>query len=234
MKLIDKSRKSHVVASTPNNTDTDKTKHLSVEQVPGEDHDLTMARVRMHPVVRAAMTTLNFDKTLNDHSFTSLTQELGQHEKDVKAGSMGRAESILINQANTLDAIFNALAQRAGGNVGSNSDLAEKYLRMALKAQSQCRTTLEALAEIKAPKSVTFIRQNNVAEQQQVNNGNVTNGGPTPAHEKNLTESNELLTEAPHAALDARGTCTAGGADPHMAAVGKIDRTAKRGRKNAQ
>jgi hypothetical protein len=237
MKLIDKSRKSHVVASSPNDAkDTDETKHLSVEQVPGEDHDLTLARVRLHPVVRAATTMLIFDKALNDHKFTSLAQELGQHEKDVKAGSMGRAESILINQANTLDVIFNTLAQRAGSNVGSYTDVAEKYLRMALKAQSQCRTTLETLAEIKSPRSATFIKQANIAEQQQVNNGPTVNGAsPLHAHEtKTENQSNELLEVHHGERMDSGAAGAAIGTDPQLETVGKIDRTANRGRKNAQ
>lgn len=236
MKLIDKGKNTRVVASSPANAkDAEDNRALTVDEVPGEDRDLTLARMRLHPVVQAATTMLNFEKALDNHKFTTLAKELGQHEKDVKAGNMGRAESILISQANTLDVIFNTLAQRAGANVGSNADMAERYLRMALKAQSQCRTTLEALAEIKSPRSVAFIKQANIAEQQQVNNGNVTNGGSAlaPAPEKFSNQPNKLLTEAPHAALDTRGTRTAGGVDPQMEAVGKIDRTAKRGRKNA-
>jgi hypothetical protein len=238
MKLIDKSRKSHVVASSPNaDEQPDEKKHLTVEQVPGEDQDLTLARVRLHPVLHAAATMLSFDKPLNDHKLTSIAQELGQHEKDVKAGSMGRAESILINQANTLDVIFNSLAQRAGANVGANADLAERYLRMALKAQSQCRTTIEALAEIKSPRSATFIKQQNIAEQQQVNNGPTVNGvaGHARAHEKKTeVPPNELLEACHGERLDKGATGEAIGTDPQLETVGTVDRPKKRSRKNAQ
>ena len=42
----------------------------------------------------------------------------------------------------------------------------------ALKAQSQCRATLETLAAIKNPAPVAFVRQANIAHgPQQVNNG---------------------------------------------------------------
>ena len=45
-------------------------------------------------------------------------------------------------------------------------------LRLALKAQAQCRATLEALAAIKNPQPVFFVRQANIAHgPQQVNNG---------------------------------------------------------------
>jgi hypothetical protein len=46
-------------------------------------------------------------------------------------------------------------------------------MRLGLKAQSQCRTTIEALALLKNPPNVAFVRQANIANgHQQVNNGN--------------------------------------------------------------
>ncbi len=48
---------------------------------------------------------------------------------------------------------------------------AETLLRLALKAQSQCRTTLLTLAEIKNPRPIAFVNQANFAHgPQQVNN----------------------------------------------------------------
>lgn len=75
-------------------------------------------------------------------------------------------------QATALDAIFTALAHRASVNLGHYPETAERYLRMALKAQSQCRMTLESLATIKNP-PVVYARQANINHggQQQVNNG---------------------------------------------------------------
>lgn len=236
MELIDKSKNGRAASSPADSQDADDKNIVTVPQVPAEDRDQTLVRARLHPIVRASTTMRHFDSELAKNSAFSIAQELGRHVENVKAGDMSRAESILISQANTLDVIFNMLAARAGMNVGTHTDAADRYLRMALKAQSQCRTTLEALAEIKSPRSVAFIKQANIAEQQQVNNGNVTNGGsePVSAPEKFSNQPNELLTEEPHAALDTRGARTAGGANPQMAAMGKIDRTEKRGRKNAQ
>lgn len=236
MNLIDKSKKGHVVAASAGNAkDANDRGSITVQEVPGEDHDLTLTRAKLHPVFSASVTMINFDRTLNNHTTQSIVQELSKHVIDVKAGDMGRPETILISQANTLDVIFNILAQRAGANVGTNADLTEKYLRMALKAQSQCRTTLEALAEIKSPKSATFIKQANIAEQQQVNNGgNVTNGGTAGSHEKKPDQSNELITEAPHATLDPGATRKAGRTDPQMAPVGTVDRAQNGRGKSAQ
>jgi hypothetical protein len=75
-------------------------------------------------------------------------------------------------QAHTLDTIFNELARRSAANVGEYMEAAERYMRLALKAQSQCRATIETLAEIKNPKPVAFVQQANIANgPQQVNNG---------------------------------------------------------------
>jgi hypothetical protein len=77
---------------------------------------------------------------------------------------------MLFAQAQTLQSIFMNLARRATSQQYMNHW--EAFLRMALKAQSQCRATLEALATIKNP-PVVFAQQANINQggQQQVNNG---------------------------------------------------------------
>lgn len=80
---------------------------------------------------------------------------------------------MLTAQAEALNAVFNNFAKRAiHSTVMPRLDI---YTRLAMEMQAQCRTTVEAIAEIKYPKSATFIKQANIA-QQQVNNGKV------PAH----------------------------------------------------
>ena len=50
-------------------------------------------------------------------------------------------------------------------------DEAERCMRMAMKAQNQCRMTLETLAALKNPR-VVVAQQTNIAHgPQQVNNG---------------------------------------------------------------
>jgi hypothetical protein len=74
-------------------------------------------------------------------------------------------------QAQTLDAIFNGLARRTAVNAGEYMAACETYLRLALKAQSQCRATLETLAMIKNPRPLAFVKHANIAAgPQQVNN----------------------------------------------------------------
>ena len=87
-------------------------------------------------------------------------------------GDLKRLEAMLTAQAHTLDAIFNNLARRAINTEDMNQ--LEPYLKLALRAQSQCRATWEALATIKNPPVMGYVRQANVAHgPQQVNNASV-------------------------------------------------------------
>ena len=86
-------------------------------------------------------------------------------------------------------------------------------MRFALKAQNQCRATLQALVQLKQPSHTTFVKQANVAQgHQQVNN----------LAEKNITPQNELLKDS-YAQLDTGGTPTTTGIDTTLEAVGKIN-----------
>ena len=145
----------------------------------------------------------------------------------VQRGDLSEVEATLAAQAVALDAIFNGLAKRAAQNMGSYMGATETYLRLGLKAQAQCRATLETLAEVKYPKAPTFVRQQNVAYQQQVNNGNAAGDSRTStrthAHGKTENQSNELLGASDGERLDSRAAGTAGGDDSHLEAVGAIN-----------
>ena len=97
-------------------------------------------------------------------------------------------------------------------------------MKLALKAQNQCRMTLETLAAIKNP-PVIYARQANFANgPQQVNNGVI------PHAAKNESAPNELF-ENKHGEgewLDGGAPREAIGSDPAKAAVGAINRAAKR------
>ena len=98
------------------------------------------------------------------------------------------------------------------------------YMRLSLKAQSQSRTTCEALSEIKNPRQVAFVKQANIATNQQVNNGiSMTD---TRAREKTIDPEQSKVLEHQHGErLDIRAPSTAGRAHTRLAAVGKINGT---------
>ena len=162
--------------------------------------------------------------------FGEAVKILSEVERDTRGNDLSRLEGMLASQAVALNSIFNNLARRAARNLGSNLDAGDTYLRLALKAQSQCRTTVEALAEIKNPKSVAFVRQANIAQgHQQVNNGIADSRSGASDF---VNPSNELLEQQHGERLDTRTKSTAIGIDPAMATVETIDRRKNRSRKS--
>ncbi len=117
----------------------------------------------------AAYSVANSGNPLAQHlDLKATTEELRAQAAAVHTGDLRRAESMLMGQATGLQSLFASLVNRAHG-----SELLpqfETYMRLALKAQSQCRATLETLANIKNP-PVVYARQTNIAHgPQQVNN----------------------------------------------------------------
>ena len=138
-----------------------------------------------------------------------------QNTKEVLAGSTKKIETMLMAQAHTLDCLFHKMTCRAmHAEYIPNTQI---YLDIAMKAQKQCRQTLSALVDIKHPRRATFIKQQNNAINQQINNDpDLENFQEKPA--------NELLTEVKHETVDATGTFKTSRADKNLEAVGKVHR----------
>ena len=99
--------------------------------------------------VQAAVTLKEYGKAYGDLDLAGLMESLSAQTKATTEGDLTRAEAMLTAQTHTLDAVFNTLARRAI-NTEYMVDL-DRYLKLALRAQSQCRATWEALATIKNP-----------------------------------------------------------------------------------
>ena len=174
------------------------------------------ARMVTSPTVRGALTAQAFSKTFGETDLAALIEVLANQNESVRNGDLARAENMLMTQAHTLDAIFNELARRAASNMGEYMNAMDRYLRLALKAQSQCRATLETLVTIKNP-PVIYAKQANIANgPQQVNNSSL----PAPAGGETSIEPNKLLEQQHGQRLDTGTTCAAIGADTAMATVG--------------
>jgi hypothetical protein len=208
-------------ASTPKPKDPNNLRENRREQ---ESEEKQTARLGLSPVVVGALTAARFaGGAFGSIDVTEAVAVTRERIGKVKSGDMSGVESTLMAQAMTLNSIFNELAKRAALNMGEHLGATETYLKMALKAQSQCRSTLETLAEVKAPRSATFIKQANIANQQQVNNGSAGAGGnESHPHGKNINPSNELLDAHHGKRLDTRAQGKAGGNDPHLEAVGAV------------
>ena len=183
-----------------------------------------MARMAIRPSVNAAAVMAEFLKVLGDQDIGAIADTLVDSVKDIHGGDMRQAEAMLFGQANALQAIFMSLARRAANQKYLTQW--EANLRMALKAQNQCRMTLETLATLKNP-PIVYARQANINNggQQQVNNGQAPNGAmPTHAANSEIKQT-ELLESSDGDRLD---TCTAGAAIrgySTMATLGTVNRT---------
>jgi hypothetical protein len=172
------------------------------------------------------VTTHTFSKQFGELDLSALVDELAVQAKSVNNGDLQRAEAMLIAQAHTLDAIFNSLARRS--HHAEYLPQLETFLRLGLKAQSQCRATLETLAAIKNPAPVAFVRQANIAHgPQQVNNGSAAPAQPSRAPETDI-EQNKLLEQQHGERLDPGAAQATVGADPALATLGQIDGTTHR------
>jgi hypothetical protein len=165
-------------------------------------------------------------KYAGDIDLGELVTDLQKKAETIQDGNMKPVEAMLYGQAMALQTIFTNLARRSAMNVGEYMDAADKYMRLALKAQSQCRATLETLAEIKNP--MPYIKQANIANgPQQVNNGKSTQYAQAHAPAGNSqTLQNELLEHQHGDTLEFGTTGQTVGADTHLEAVGTVQRAA--------
>lgn len=189
---------------------------LAVELPDGESRERALARIVMSPHVQAAFTIESFESP--DYELTSLAEELSTQVDAVHTGDMKRAEAMLITQAHTLNELFNHLSRRAAQNIGKYLNATETFMRLALKAQSQCRATLETLSTVKNP-PVIYARQANVTTgPQQVNNGI-----PAPRTRENEIKQSKLLEEKDGQRLDTGAAGTTSGLDSDMVPMEAID-----------
>ena len=171
-----------------------------------------------------AVGILAWSKFAGEADLQELVNNLGEQTKNVQAGDMRPVEGMLYRQAKTLETMFTSLARRAANQDGLKQF--QVNLTLALKAQAQCRATLEALALVKNP--MPYIRQANIANgPQQVNNGNASASGhtgistPSGTHAGNFQSEQTKLLEADHGQrLDTRAAQAAGRVNQAVGTVG--------------
>jgi hypothetical protein len=199
---------------------TDKPKK-SLKKIPVENADnekiLNSAQLSTCPSINAAAVIEAYGKTFGEQNLVELVISLRLSIDELKGNDLSRCENMLLAQAHALQVMFTNLSRRAiTQEYLKNLDV---YLRFALKAQNQCRMTLETLATIKNP-PIVYAKQANIAHgHQQVNNA----APPSTHAEKNQTSPNELLEADRYEQqrLDTGAPGKAGRADKAMAAVDK-------------
>lgn len=179
----------------PNNT-------LTIEQTTDETGGQAMARKLLDPAFKNAAASAGFlDKMLggiDKPGVTDYADDLIAKADKAASGDLDMASRMLATQAVTLDAMFAELARRCAMNMGDYINAAERYGRLALKAQSNCRATLDTLAKLHQPR------------EQTVRHVHVNDGGQAVIadqfHNHTGGSENADSTEQPHAA----GTGAAG------------------------
>ena len=161
--------------------------------------------------------------------FGATMEALRSHQQKVKAGDMSLAESMLINQAVALQAMFTQLAINAKAQTRLPHLVA--ITGLALRAQAGSRAALQALGELKYPRQVVFAKQvNNASGPQQVLNGTTGLTSENYARAKKTgNQENELLEDGRDGStyLDAGATSTPARGNPTMAAVEQVHRPSK-------
>ncbi len=139
-----------------------KAKSTNVLEVKGEDgeaQDATLARLALGPGPRHAAIGTSYASSLfgqnHELPITASTGVIGDAMAKGRNGDKSLASDILAAQAVTLDTMFTELARRSAANMGEYLDASERYMRLALKAQANCRATLEALAKLHQPREQT-------------------------------------------------------------------------------
>jgi len=173
------------------------------------------ARVATSAAGMSAIAMLGFAEMVGPQKIEDLISELKERNRAVREGKLEGIEAMLMGQAIALQSIFANFAHRSALNAGEYIEPTERHMKLALKAQSQCRATLETLAMIKNPPTI-YARQANVTTgPQQINNGVA----------REIESQQTQLLEAQHGErLDTGTKSETGRVDSGMEAVGAVNR----------
>lgn len=155
------------MAKTPKNREPHQMNYTSNKKP--DTQEQLHSQVVIDPAAQAAMTLsgmVNKESPLDVNESLELAR---QNARKASEGDLSGLEQMLVSQATTLDVLFNNMVRK-----GDNAEYLNKfeaYTKLALRAQSQCRNTITAVAEIKNPKGVFVSGQANISSgHQQVNN----------------------------------------------------------------
>ncbi|MCM2346109.1 MAG: hypothetical protein NDI95_05610 [Acidovorax soli] len=200
-----------------------------VNGVTPEENALNFANLMISPEMASFRVITNRERheLIDQLDTPALIEALRQQTKAVHKGDLRAAEAMLMNQATALQSLFVKLAE-----TGLQANLLrqqETALRLALKAQSQCRATLETLANIKNPPLVYAKQANVTTGPQQINNGPQT--APTGTRKKVFAENKlKELNHEKQQGLDTGAPSTTGGTHQGAEAMAPVHRAEKRRR----
>ena len=194
---------------------------------PGQVPATRLSEMMVEGVGMNAVVAVMYSKTFGDSlDLTEVMAALILATQRVQRNDLGGLEAILAAQVVALNGMFTQLAATAWNNL-DKLDVAERCLRLALRAQGQCRATGETVAVIKNPP--VFARQANIAAgPQQVNNAAQVNNvvaGVARAPSVEVAPNKLLLQHVGHDDVDSSPAGAAVERHPAVAPMGEVHRT---------
>jgi hypothetical protein len=185
---------------------------LFVEAEPGKSEERRFADISLDPAAHAMSATRLFNKgSFGEQHTTELFVSLTDKGKAAAAGDLSHQKSMLAAQADTLNSVFTEMARRAAINMGEYIGATETYMRLGLKAQAQCRATIEALDRLSS------------GRVQTVKHVHVSEGGQAIVadqfHQHTGGQKSGESAEQPHATGTAGESPALSGPDPLGPAV---------------
>lgn len=185
---------------------------LTIKSEADKSEARNLADVALDPAANAMATTRLYSRgSFGEMPTTELFESQIDKCKLAKAGDLKHQRAMLAAQADALNSIFTEMARRAALNMGEYLGATETYLRLGLKAQAQCRATIEALDSLTS------------GRVQTVKHVHVSEGGQAVVadhfHQHTGGKENGQSSEQPHATGKARHSAALSGPDPSGPAV---------------
>ncbi len=197
---------------------------LTIVTPEGGNGDKAMSDAAIDPATQSSMTVKRFGVAdyFRDTDLNSLVDTLSEQIKATNSNDLANLEGMLTGQAYALNAIFNRLTQIASWNIDDHLKGAEILLKLGLRAQSQCRSTIEAISTVKNPPVMGYVKQANITQgPQQVNNGISQDTNPRAGEKQN--PKNELLEKQDGNQLDTGTQSQAISDDSAMETLGAVN-----------
>lgn len=180
---------------------------LTVNCEPDKSEARSRADVALNPAANAMAATRLFARgSFGDLPTTELFEAHVDWCKAAKAGDLSHQKAMLAAQADALNSIFTEMARRAALNMGEYIGATETYMRLGLKAQAQCRATIDALDRLSS------------GRVQTVKHVHVNEGGQAIVadefHQHTGGSENGKSSEQPHATGTAGESPALLGSDP--------------------
>lgn len=124
---------------------------VEIPKVEGKSREQLMAEFSLSPVGRHALNAKGLAScSMGDAApYVECMQVIADSCGRVRAGNLDDLTHMLTAQAYALDVTFSEMTRRAMVNLGHFPEAVETYMRLALKAQANCRVTVETLAKVK-------------------------------------------------------------------------------------